>query len=304
MRRDHEILGAARHVRDHLFIERPIDGLRGPLSVPGALRTFALDVLATCRLPFEQADRGVMLLLDKSKENLLVIGQYGVFGDSIVGTVLAADAELIGGALRERRTCCVECAQPVDGAGAAEGIEKALGAAISVVAPIADDQSCLGILALLARSRDARFSEADETRLGRKAKFCCGDVRELLGRPDVGNWYHDIGEKLAPSMLTDHDVHVLFEAFGTRCTTGNEALAGALTADVGEALRGLGIRTENHAVGAAKRYSPEQVQTLLSVFGVEVTTRVGGSAGRVGGRIGAVMRGPAMDDAAMGEDGT
>ncbi len=70
-----------------VFSQRIIDGAAG-FAVPGALSAFAVEVLGACRIPFEHADRGVMLLLDSTAD----------VGEALEGVGLRAGGHAIGGA--------------------------------------------------------------------------------------------------------------------------------------------------------------------------------------------------------------
>jgi len=253
-----------------VFAERLVDGVAPAFPVPAALRVLAVEVLGTCRIPFDQADRGVMLLLDRAEGDLVVIGEFGVYGAKIVGRVVPVGGGPLECAIRERRALDVRNGNAAGRSGSSDPVEAALASERVALAPMADDSSCVGILALLG-GRNAMFTEADLSRLARKAKYACRDLRLLLGRIDVSDWYDDVSERLDPSILTQQDVHVLLQAFGHDFTTANADLARVLSADVGEALKGLGLRARGRDIGAAGRYSADEVQTLLKAFGVEIT---------------------------------
>lgn len=240
---------------ERLFHERHVEYRDGSPSVPTALASFAIDELGACDLRFDQADVGLFFLVDQSKQNLIVIGATGASGSAVAGQTLCMNNSPLGGVVSRLESLRV-------------------GGATGLFVPIADEESCVGVLGLMSRSADV-FSDADVAQLERKGRLVCREVKALLSRPEVSHWYHVVCEALQPESYSEDDVKVLLDIFGVKMTTRSAALADVLTADVGEAARGLGAKLKGRAVGGANRYSPDELRTVLKAFGVEITAGSG-----------------------------
>lgn len=260
---------------DRLFRERHVQYHEEHPTVPRALKAFAFELLDSCRIPFDQADRGVLFLLDVAREHLIIVGQFGTQGPDIVGRVLTLEGSPLGQVVHSLKPLLLDdTTAPVQ---KSEGsVHRSLSASSCLFAPIADQSACLGVFGLFCRDRTSAFCEFDVSRLVRKGKYAVADLKMLLAQPKVAHWYHRTCEALSAAAFTEEDVHVLLDVFGMKLTTQNAALATALTSDVGEAVRGLGIRVGSTQLGGAKRYSADDVRTILTAFGVEVTAGGGG----------------------------